>query len=382
LELAGHENFRVTLLSSDPNFKYYPAFYHTATGGSRMVSVIPLSELFSDKDVNLVSGTAEKLDKNKKVLVTKEGQKYEYDVLILALGVVTNYFGIDGLQKFSYGMKTLEEVEKLKAHLHQQMIDDKKPDLNYVVVGAGPSGVEMAGALTKYVRDIMKSHGIKRRAVHIDLIEAAPRVLPRAPKGVSRKVARRLRRIGVKLYLNKPVQGETADELLVGGNPIQSHTVIWTSGVTNHPFFKENKFVLNERGKVQVDGLLQAWPGIFVIGDNADTPFSGMAQTALHDAVSVAENLKRHASGHRPFVYHPKEPVYVFPAGPGWAAVVWGKLHIYGRLGWWLRRAADFIGYHDVEPWWKATRRVLAESQEQSDCHFCALNEADSSYIR
>jgi NADH dehydrogenase len=150
--------------------------------------------------------------------------------------------------------------------------------------------------------------------------------------------------------------------LLVGGKPIRSHTVIWTAGVTNHPFFAENKFLMAQNGKVQVDKYLRAWPNIYVIGDNASTPYSGMAQTALHDAHYVSRSLIAKSRGKKPKPYAPKKPIYVTPAGPKWAAVVWGPLHLYGRLGWWFRRAADWIGYRDVEPWWKASARFMAEN--------------------
>jgi NADH dehydrogenase len=376
LELSDTDAYNVTLISDQPNFRYYPAMYHTATGGSRVVSIIPLAELFADKDVSVVIDKAAKLDRTKKSLVTAGGQKLSYDILIMALGVVTNYFGIKGLDTYSYGMKTIEEAEEFKSHLHQQLLDEHKPDLNYVVVGAGPTGVELAGELPHYIHEIMREHGIRDRRLHIDIIEAAPRVLPRMPESVSKAVQKRLRKLGVKVVLGKPVQAETADDLLVGGEPIRSHSVIWTSGVTNHPFFKENGFILNERGKVTVDKLLQAWPGVFVIGDNADTPFSGMAQTALFDAKFVATNLKRHAAGKQPYSYKAKKPIYIQPVGPGWAAVVWGPLHFYGWAGWVLRHAADWIGYHDVEPWWRATQRLMAEGLEESDCPRCMAEQA------
>jgi NADH dehydrogenase FAD-containing subunit len=142
---------------------------------------------------------------------------------------------------------------------------------------------------------------------------------------MSRAVARRLRRLGVKIFLNQSVEGETADALMVNGKPIQSHTVVWTAGAAIHPFFLENKFILSPRRKVIVDGYLHAEEDIYVLGDNAETPFSGMAQTALHDAKSLSHNLIRKAEGRLMERYKPKVPIYVIPAGPGWAAVLWGK---------------------------------------------------------
>jgi NADH dehydrogenase FAD-containing subunit len=168
------------------------------------------------------------------------------------------------------------------------------------------------------------------------------------------------------------VQGETADELIINNKPIRSHTVIWTAGVTNHPFFKENDFVLTKRGKVAVDIFLQAEDGIYVIGDNANTPYSGMAQTALHDGAYLAENLKRKASGNTPKSYWVKPPITVIPIGERWAAVIWGKTRIYGLLGWVLRELGDLVGFHDYEPWPKATGQWLTEFGTEESCPVCA----------
>jgi NADH dehydrogenase len=376
LELSDDDRFQVTLLSDDTDLRYYPTLYHSATGSKRSNSSIPFTRIFIDKDVEIVKGAAVTLDRKAKTITTTDAKVYPYDTLILALGVVTNYFGIPGLSEYSYTIKTQGEAARFKAHLHEQLIDDRKPDLNYVIIGAGPTGIELAGALPDYLKRIIKNHALEPRPVHIDLIEAAPRLLPRLPKDTSRMVRRQLRRLGIKLYLGSVVQGETADELSVSGKPIRSHTVIWTAGVINHPFFAENHFVMTGRGKVAVDVYLQAEDSIFVIGDNANTPFSGLAQTALHDGAYVGRNLRRKADGKGFKSYVAKQPITVIPAGPRWAAVCWGSLRIYGWLGWSLREAADLIGFHDLEPWHLAAKQWLSEFSSQDDCIVCAIAEA------
>jgi NADH dehydrogenase len=375
LELSEHDAFEVTLLSDRAAFHYHPTLYQTATGGSREISEIDLKDIFKDKPVNIVIGTADKLDRARKTIHTTAGERLHFDILILSLGAVTNYFGIRGMKEYSFGIKSIAEAEELKAHLHNQLIDNRQPDLNYIIIGGGPTGVELAGTLPGYVKRIMKQHGLRNRKLHVDLVEAAPRLMPRMPKTVSKAFAHRLRKLGVKLYLGTPVQAETANTLLMNGKYVRTHTVVWTAGTANNPFFAANNFQLSQNGRVQVDKLLQAWPGIFVIGDNADTPYTGMAQTALYDAKFVAENLKRHAEGKRPYAYKPKKPVYVTPAGPGWAAVVWGPLHIYGWLGWLIRQAANWIGYRDLQPWWRATELLMAGTDREDNCTFCATKE-------
>ena len=372
LELANHENLDITLLSEQDNFRYYPTLYHAATGGRLEASSIPLSEIFAGKNVRIIKDSASRIDRDTKQVATKSGKKYGYDDLIIALGVVTNFFGIKGLEEYAYGIKSVPEAIRLRNHLHKLLHDEHKPDLNYVIIGGGPTGVELAGALPGYLREIMRRHGIEKNSLHVDLVEAEPRLMARMPKSYSRAVARRLRRLGVKLYLGQSVEAETADSLSFSGHNMTSHTVVWTAGVTNHPFFKANNFKMNDHGKALVDEWLQAEDNIYVIGDNADTPYSGLAQTALYDATFVAGNIRRLSHGKAPKSYKPKTPIYVTPVGPHWAAVLWGKTQIYGRLGWLLRSAADFIGFHDYEPWWKSSRHWLAESQESSaDCPDC-----------
>lgn len=372
LELCRNKQLEVTLLSDREYFRYYPMLYRTATGGKITASRIPLSEIFAGKNVRIAKATAKTLDRQNRQLLTEDGQKFPYDELVVAMGVVTNYFGIKGLEEYAYGIKSVEEARRLRNHLHKLMLDDGKPDVNYIVVGGGPTGVELAGALPGYLRHIMDKHKISKTSLHIDLVEAAPKLMPRMPDAYSKAITKHLQKLGVTLYLGQTVEAETADQLVVSGHSIDSHTVVWTAGVTNHPFLKANDFKLNEHGKALVDDFLRAEPNIYVIGDNADTPYSGMAQTALFDARFVAGNFSRQLKNKSPVAYKPKKPIYVTPVGPHWAAVQWGGLTLHGRVGWLLRAAADFMGYKDYEPWWKAGKHWLAEEEDGDEtCPDC-----------
>ena len=377
LELSTDQRFAVTLISDEDNFRYYPALYHTATGGAGRVSEIPLSELLANHQIRFIKARATHLRRESKEILTKGAGAIEYDSLILALGMTTNFFGIPGLQEFAYGIKSLGEAERLKQHLHDQLRVDKKPDAHYLIVGAGPTGVELAGVLPQYLKQLMKAHGVKHRAVHVDLIEAAPRILPRMPKDVGRATARHLRKLGVAIHTNQKVEAENADALIINGQPVYSHTVVWTAGVACNSFFQDNGFTMTDHHKVQVDQYLQAEHDIYVLGDNAETKYSGVAQTALHNALFVAHNLMRRANGRDPQVYRPRLPIYVTPTGPGWASVVWGKLRIYGRIGWWLREGADFVAYNDYQPWWPAAQRWLALMDQEEACPICGRSQAE-----
>ena len=179
LELAGDDRFAVTLVSDHADLRYYPTLFHTATGGTRSNASISFDKLFADKKITVYIDKAVSIDRKAKTLTTATNLVLDYDSIIFGLGVVTNYFGITGLQEYAYGIKSPEEAERFKAHLHRQMLDDARPDLNYVIVGAGPTGIELAGALPAYLRHIMKEHGLPKRKINITIVEALPRLRPR-----------------------------------------------------------------------------------------------------------------------------------------------------------------------------------------------------------
>lgn len=368
LELSKHDQFEVTLLSDRDDFRFYPALFETASGRSSQASSIPLTEIFKGKRVKLAKGSVTTLNRDQKTLQATNKQTYSYDVLVLALGVITNFFGIKGLDKYAYGIKSLDEAKRLRQHIHQLVVDNESNE--YVIVGGGPTGIELAGVLPAYIKHVAKQHKLALQP-HIDLVEAAPHLLPRMRKSFSKKVEKQLRRLGIKLYLGQAVQAETAEALQVSGHSIKSHCVVWTAGVTNHPFLKQNNFNLSDHGKALVDQYLSAEPNIYIIGDNANTPYSGMAQTALYDGKFVASNLVRIARGKNPKAYKPKQPIYVMPAGPHWAAVQWRHLAFYGKIGWLLRNAADWVAYHDYEPFWLASKHWVAEHTGENECEIC-----------
>ena len=372
LKLARNDSCEVTVVSDRDTFRYYPALYATATGHTHEESLIKLSEIFAGTNVTFVKDTLKGLEPGRKKLIGKKGT-YRYDSLILALGTVTNYFGIKGLSEYSFGIKSEHEVNTLKSHLHENLTEAKKLDPNYVVIGAGPTGVELAASLRSYIQEISYSHHLRQHSARVDLIEAVDRVLPRMSPKASALVEKRLKSLGITMMLNSKVEGETADDLTVNGKHIPTHTVIWTSGVANNPFFTKHTdcFPLAPNGKVQVDAFLQGRPSVYVIGDNALTPFSGLAQTALYDADFVARNIQRQLSHLKPRKYKPRRPPVVVPVGKDWAIFEYGKLTFGGRLGSWVRRAADLIGYMDILPFSKAIKIWRSAENLEETCPIC-----------
>lgn len=198
--LADYEGISMTLISDNMDFRYSPALYRTATGHRNKESSVPLKTLLGDiKKLHLVQARAKQIDRAKRTITTAGGTSFSYDYAALALGVVTSYFGIEGLEKFAYGIKSIKEVDRLRAHLHQELVNTSALDKNYVVVGGGPTGVELASALRYYLTRMAKRHHLKRDKVNIELIEATDRLLPASSQRASRLTRKRLRQLGVKV---------------------------------------------------------------------------------------------------------------------------------------------------------------------------------------
>jgi NADH dehydrogenase len=370
LDLAKDKHNHITIISDKPDFQYYPALYGTATGKSHLQSWVPLGEIFAGiNNIDVCLDTITALDPDNKTVTGGTGKVYEYHELILALGSVTTYFGIEGLNTYAYGIKSHEEINKLKRHLAIEMNEQHMMEKDYVVIGAGPTGVELASALGSYIERLRVLYELPRHKVTIHLVEAAPRVLPRMSEATSRKVTKRLKKLGVKVETDKKVESATAHTLMVSGKPIQSSTVIWTSGVANHPFYAANAkhFRLAKNGKVEVDEYMRALKHVYVIGDNAATQFSGLAQTALHDALFVAKNLERQEKGKAPKKYKPVRPPVVVPVGENWAVFEWYFIRLSGWMASLIRQAADVIGYNDILPLGQALGVWRAEKIMEDD---------------
>lgn len=373
LELGSRKDLDITLISDRSDFLYYPALYSTATGHSQKESVVPLEEILRSRPrVKLIIDPIVGINPGRHILTGASGKNYSYDLCVLALGVVTSYFGLEGLDKFSYSIKSLEGLKAFKAHLHDEMIATKHLDKNYIVVGAGPTGVELSAALISYLERIRTAHKVRARKIRVSLVEAAPRVLPRMSEAASARVQKRLEGLGVKVMTNHKVKSQDDDSIIIENRDIPTKTVVWTSGVMNHPFYRDNAghFELAANGRVIVDEHMQAAPDVYVIGDNAVTSI-GLAQIALHDAQFVARAIKARLAGRPQPLYQIVDPPVVIPVGANWAVLEWKKILLTGRVASWIRKAADFIGYHDILPIGLALGVWRSGNVHEEDCPVC-----------
>lgn len=377
------DKIRITLVSSESHFKYSPAMYRVAVGYREKDTIIPISELVSDiPSLTFKKGKAGHIDRAKRIVKLHSGAELHYDYLVISSGAVTNYFNIPGIKEMSYGIKSLRQLREFKAHLHSVITAPRNIEKNIVIIGGGPTGVELSAALAGYVNKIMRRHGIKRRSVNIELIHATKRLIPQSSEKSSRIVLKRLRELGVIVHLNSMVEKETDDSLVYNGKKIFTHTVIWTAGTSNNTLFTEhrNHFPVNPQGRVVVDDHLRVDNRCFVIGDNAATPFSGLAYTAVNDAKFVAKELEQRLQGRlmtKP--YRPKYPKTAIPVGKRWAVFQYKNLIIYGLSGWFIRLAADLVGFIDIAGFIKGSKMWLGSVRKEEKCSVCktAISQED-----
>lgn len=353
----------ILLVSDKHHFEYPPALYKLATGKSPMEMCIPLGDIFRTRKVQFVVDTITGGSLDKKTVFGGSGSRYRYDYLVLALGAETSYFGIPGVAELSYDIKSVGSALKLKKHLHDLFFSHaglRKGDLmaqfQFVIVGGGPAGVELAGSLREYARGLATMHGIPQNLVTVDVLQAAPRLLPTMNEKVSRLALERLDHLGVNVILNRAVTGEDASGVKLADIRLNAKTIIWTAGVRpSHVYLAMKSLALDKGGRIVVDEMLSV-PGaknVFVIGDSASTPFAGTAQTAIHDAMYVARIIGATEKGKPMPKYMTKKTPYVVPIG-GWAIFTYGNFAASGRVIWWFRELIDLKFFLSILPIRKA----------------------------
>jgi NADH dehydrogenase FAD-containing subunit len=275
-----------------------------------------------------------------------------YDYLILATGARHSYFGHDEFEQFAPGLKSLADALGLRNRILQafeQAEVEEDPSrhrdlLTFVLVGAGPTGVEMAAALAVLVRTTLRSEfrRIDPLSARIVLLDMAPRVLGSFAEDISDAARRRLERLGVEVRLGQAVGQIDKDGVIVGGERIASRTVIWTAGVAASPAGKWLAVETDHsrRVKVQTDLSVPGHPEVFVVGDTASLqqdgkPLPGVAQVAMQQGRYAGRLIHRRVSetpALPPFRYFDKGNMAV--VGRGFAVLQSGKVHLSGFLAW------------------------------------------------
>ena len=351
------KNTKITLISDRDIFQYYPGLYRVVTGASPIEVAIPLSDIIP-QSVNLVIDAVTSIDLATKKVDTKSGASFSYTSIVIAVGSETTYFNLPGIAELSFGFKSVEEALKLKHHLVSLFEDFPKIDKNdlvshfhVIIVGGGPSGVEVAGDLGSFMQDLAAKYHVDPSLITIDLIDSNPRVLSTLPEKVSARVLARLRKLGINIFLNRTMEKEEIEKVFIKGMSIQAKTVIWTAGTQLNKLVSSiSGLQFSPRKRIVVNEYLEAvgMENVFIIGDIANTPYTGLAQTAIHNAQYVAGVISDRAQGKISKIYKPKENAFAIPVGVDWGVFAIGRVRMYGFFAYIIRHAIDFVFFAGI----------------------------------
>jgi NADH:ubiquinone reductase (H+-translocating) len=341
---------------------FQPLLYQVATGGLSPGEIAsPLRVVLKkNRNTEVLLGEAVDLDVANRRVILPDGA-IPYDTLIVATGATHHYFGNDQWEALAPGLKTIENATEIRSRLLLAFERaEREPDpagrrawLNFVIVGAGPTGVELAGALGEIANDTLRYdfRHIDPREAAILLVEGEPRVLPTFPPDLSAKAERQLIALGVRARTSARVTAIDADGVTVTvdgrAERIATHTVLWAAGVRASRLGKvlaeRTGAPLDRAGRVIVEPDLSVpgHPEIFVIGDlssfthQGGKPLPGVAPVAMQQGSYVARLIQRRVAGRQkppPFHYFNKGNLAT--VGRNRAVAEFGKLHISGFLAW------------------------------------------------
>lgn len=285
--------------------------------------------------------------------VTASGHRIDYDYLVLATGVTHSYFGHDEWRKAAPGLKSLEDARDIRrrfliaferAELSEQP-EERKRDLTFVIVGGGPTGVEMAGAMAEVARETLKRdfRNIDPASARIILIEAGPRLLPAFPESLSRYAQASLEKMGVEIRLGSPVTQCDEQGVVLDGARIETSTIIWAAGVAASAAGRSVGAEHDRMGRIKVmpDLSLPNRPEVFAAGDIAavsradGSPVPGIAPAAKQMGRYVGRVIGARASGQKapkPFAYRHAGDLATI--GRKSAVVKIWKMELTGFVGW------------------------------------------------
>ncbi len=354
----------ITLVTKSRIFEYYPALYKLVTGALPIEVSVPVEKIVPKNKVHIVYATYTALDQERQVITINDGddttREVAYDYLVLALGSETNFFNIKGLPELSYSFKSVTAALALKQHFcelfskaHTMTKEILVSMLHVLIVGAGPSGVELAGDLRSYLSRLAREFAVDPGLVTIDLIEAAGRVLPSMPEKVSFIAEARLRKMGVNIFVNRALASQEVEEVILKDMSMNSHTVIWTAGTRiNTAYTAIPNIQLDEHKHVIVSETLSLPHDnhVFIAGDGAATKYGGLAQSAIEHGKYIAMTIDATIKNKKVKPFVPIRPTFVIPIGVDWAILNYNNFVMTGFIPWILRSMADFRYFLHIVP--------------------------------
>jgi NADH:ubiquinone reductase (H+-translocating) len=405
---------RIFLIDRTNHHLFQPLLYQVATSVLTPEQIgSPLRGILrSHKNTTVILGEVKGVDKDARRIIVdsadRHGVALAYDYLVLATGASHSYFGHNEFEKYAPGLKSLPDAvaikNKILAAFEQAEAEDDPTHhrdlLTFVMVGAGPTGVELAAAIAVFVGSTLKSEfrRIDPTSARIVLVDMANRVLGPFSEKLSAAAKRRLESLGVEVLLGRGVDQIDENGVIVAGERIAAKTVIWTAGVTPSPAGKWLGVETDRAGRVRVasDMSVTGHPEVFVVGDTASfeqdgKPLPGVAQVAMQQGRYVGKLIHRRIVGRSqlpPFRYWDKGNMAV--VGKGFAVLESGKVRLSGLLAWlvWAAVHLQFLAQRNLRvsvllQWmWtgvtgqRGSRLIL--NSRQSACENSPHSESDS----
>ncbi|KRE17743.1 NADH dehydrogenase [Bosea sp. Root381] len=348
---------RITLIDQRNHHLFQPLLYQVATTILAASEIAwPIRRLFRERaDVTTLLGEVTGVDKAGRRVLLEDGSSVGYDTLVLATGARHSYFGHDEWEPHAPGLKTLEDATTIRRRMllaFERAERETDPEarralLTFAVIGAGPTGVELAGIIAELAKQILwqEFRRIDTRGARILLIEAGARVLPAFPEPLSAYAKQALAKLGVEVLLGKPVSEIAEEGVTIGEEFVACRTIIWAAGVAASPAAEWLDIGADKAGRALVDGQLNApgHPEIFIVGDTAAVttpngkPVPGIAPAAKQQGAHVAQVIRARLAGKpapSPFRYRHQGNLATI--GKSAAVVDFGWLQLRGWIAWWF----------------------------------------------
>jgi NADH dehydrogenase len=347
-------NLDILLIDKKNHHLFQPLLYQVASAALSPADIAtPLREIFSQQtNTSVIMGTVEKIEKQQKRIILANGEAVSYDYLVVAPGARHSYFGNDQWEPLAPGLKTITDALAIREKIllsfekaeRMDSFSEAEKFLNFVIIGAGPTGVEMAGAIAEIAHRTLFENfrRINPEKSKIYLIEGAPRVLPPFPEKLSKKARKSLEKMGVRIITGELVTNITEEGVQVGEDFIPARNIIWAAGNQAAPLLKTLETPLDRQGRliVEPDLSVPGYPEIFVIGDACCSigkdkiPLPAIAPTAIQQGRYVSKIIKKQIpkQKRRPFRYFDKGSIATI--GTNKAVGYIGKILISGSLAW------------------------------------------------
>lgn len=347
----------ITLIDRRNHHLFQPLLYQVATTVLATSEIAwPIRRLFRDRrEVTTVLDEVVGVDCDHRQVALRSGARVPYDTLVLATGARHAYFGHDEWEGVAPGLKTLEDATTIRRRLllafERAELSERTADvdayLTFAIIGAGPTGVELAGMIGELANNILppEFRKIDTRRTRVLLIEAGPRVLPAFTQELSDYAKGALQKLGVEVRLGQPVTAITEDGVTIGDQFVPCRTVVWAAGVQASPAATWVGAPADRAGRALVtpDLSIEGDPDIFVIGDTAlvkqtdGRPVPGVAPAAKQQGAYVAEVIRARLLGKGapgPFRYRHQGSLATI--GKRAAVIDFGRIKLTGALAWWI----------------------------------------------